>query len=218
MTRTLRLREVEVALALLFPPGVAVAAEAIGQAHEARLWPEERAAIARSVPARRAEFAAGRAAARRALAALGEPPIGLAVGADRAPVWPAGIFGSISHAAGVAVAAVSRTGPVGVDVEEDGPVEPNLWPIILHPDELACLPPHGAGRLVRQMFAAKESVFKAQKPQDRVLFGFDVLGVRLGERRFEARFRTSIGGFAQGQVVQGHLARAPGLILAGACT
>ena len=69
--------------------------------------------------ARRGEqFLLGRAAANRALAALG---VAGAVGRGPAgaPRWPAGWTGSISHGGATAVAIVLRVGagPVGVDVE-----------------------------------------------------------------------------------------------------
>jgi 4'-phosphopantetheinyl transferase EntD len=217
MTRAFRLGDVAAALAALFPPDVAVAAEIIGPADTASLWPAERTAIAGSVPARRDEFAAGRTAARRALAALGEPPAELPVGLDRAPVWPTGLFGSISHSSGVAAAALRRSGPLGLDIEEDAPIEPALWPMILQPDELSRLPEENPGRWVRQVFAAKEAVFKAQPPEHRVLFGFEAVEIRLDDKRFEARFRQPVGAFSQGFTMPGRLEVASGLILAGVC-
>lgn len=215
MTVTFRLGAVEAAVASLFPPGTAIAVEPVGADRDSALWPEELAAIAGAVPARRAEFAAGRLAARRCLTALGRAPAGLPMAADRAAVWPDGVFGSISHASGVAIAVARMAGPLGMDVEEDAPLEADLWPIICAADELSDLPEAGRGRLVRQVFAAKEALFKAQDPAQRVMFGFDAVNVRLTAGGFAARFRLNVGAFAEGQVVEGRLALVHGMVLAG---
>lgn len=215
MTAIFRQGTVEAALASIFPPGVAVAAEPVGAGQNGRLWPEELAGIAGAVPARRAEFAAGRIAARRCLDVLGRKPAGLPIGADRAAVWPQGVFGSISHCGGVAVAVASDAGPVGVDIEEDAALDADLWPIICGTDELSGLPELDRGRWVRQIFAAKEAVFKAQAPSRRVMFGFEAIEVRLEPSGFAARFRTNVGEFSEGQDLHGRFACVQGMILAG---
>lgn len=110
---------VEAALRTLFPPGVAVAAERIVPSDASKLWPEEHAAVAGAVPARLAEFVAGRTAARRVLLALGQPAQALPMGPDRAAIWPGDIAGSIAHAAGLAVAVGRLEAALGVDIEED---------------------------------------------------------------------------------------------------
>lgn len=205
---------VEAALRGLFPAGVAVAAERIGQAQATSLWPEEQRAIQGAVTHRLAEFAAGRTAARRVLSALDHSPAALAVDANRAAVWPAGICGSVAHDARLAVAIGRRGAPVGIDLEPDTPLEPDLWPVICSPDELARLLCN-RGLLVRQVFCAKEAVFKAQPPDARAMFGFDALEVTLAEGAFHAQFRISVGAFRAGQVLTGTIARVDGVILAG---
>ncbi len=215
MTAILRHVAVEAALATLFPPTVAVAAEAITADRTLALWPEERADIAGAVPARQAEFAAGRTAARRCLAALGREPVGLSIGKDRAAVWPQGVFGSISHANGFAVAVASLDGPIGVDLEVDAAIEPELWPLICGADELERQPSKDPGRWVRHIFAAKEAVFKAQMPDDRVMFGFDSVQVTLAGNDFVALYLKKQGRFAKGAEVRGRLAFVSGMVLAG---
>lgn len=205
---------VEAALRALFPAGVAVAAQRIGRADPASLWPEEQLSVAGAVPRRLAEFAAGRTAARRVLAALGHPPAALPMGLDRAATWPAGLCGSIAHDADLAVAVGRRGAPLGVDLEPDAPLEPELWPVFCSPDELRRLDGDTARR-VRQIFCAKEAVFKAQPPAARVLFGFDAVEVTLAENTFNAQFRASVGAFRAGQVLTGRLALVDGVILAG---
>ncbi len=214
MTTVFRQAAIETALAGLFPPSVAVAAVPI-TAGDHPLDPTEARAMFGAVPSRRAEFAAGRMAARRAMAALGLPPASIPMGLDREPVWPAGLEGSIAHAAGVAVAAVRVGRPLGIDIEEDGLIEPDLWPVICHPDELVDLPHEDRGRLVRQIFSAKEAAYKAQFPLTRSLIGFDMLILRLEGGGFTARFRHAVGGIAAGHELRGRRMLAEGLILSG---
>jgi 4'-phosphopantetheinyl transferase EntD len=215
MTSPLRLDRVEAALAAMFPPGVAVSVVDLAAADPSPLWPPEPAAIIGAVPHRCAEFAAGRQAARRALAALGHPPVALPMGPDRAPIWPEGLSGSIAHAGGIAVAALRRGPPLGVDVEADAPLPPDLWPVILQEDERDRLPPGDTGSWVRQVFAAKEAIFKAQAPANRAMFGFDAVAVTLVKDGFDATFRISAGDYARSEKVHGRLALTHGLVLAG---
>jgi 4'-phosphopantetheinyl transferase EntD len=215
MIQPSRLKRIETALVALFPADVAVALCTLPAADPSHLWPEERQAVIGAVPRRLAEFAAGRQAARTALAALGLPPRALPMGPDRAAVWPDGIEGSIAHAAGLAV-AVARTGaPLGVDVEDDSPLPEDLWPTLTSPEERAVFPPGDPGQQVRRVFAAKEALFKAQAQGARAMFGFDAVRVTLAEDGFNAQFLTDAGAFRTGDRVQGHLALVEGLILAG---
>lgn len=215
MTSALRLARIEAAIAALFPAGVAVGLCELATADPRTLMPEERAAMAGAIPHRLVEFAAGRQAARIALVTLGRPPAALPMGPDRAPIWPQGISGSISHAAGIAIAVARPGAPLGVDIEEDTPLAPDLWTIITSDAERAGLPDGDTGTHVRSIFAAKEAVFKAQSPEDRALFGFDAVEVTLANGGFDATFRIGVGAFARGATVRGRLARIEGLVLAG---
>jgi 4'-phosphopantetheinyl transferase EntD len=208
-------RAVEAALRSLFPTGVAVAAERIVPTTVSALWRDEQPAIADAVPARLDEFVAGRTAARRALHALGLSPAALPMAPDRAALWPDGISGSIAHAAGFAVAVARRGGPVGVDIEDDSGIEPDLWPIICHPDELHRLAPGTTGKGVKRIFCAKEAVFKAQAPDRRAMFGHEILSVTLAEPGFDAQFLGDAGAFRAGQIVRGRIVAAMGLVLTG---
>lgn len=86
---------------------------------------DEEAAIVGASPPRRAEFAHGRAAARRAVAALGLTATALPMGMDRTPLWPSDIVGSISHCAtlcGAVAARKSDLSSIGFDVEIAAPL------------------------------------------------------------------------------------------------
>jgi 4'-phosphopantetheinyl transferase EntD len=131
----------------------------------ARILPEEspfeseRAAVARAVPKRRYEFAAGRACARRALEQLGCPPAPMLSGPDRRPLWPAGFVGSLSHSHTSALAVVARAHDLvslGVDLEGDQELDPQLWRLIATPAEL----PGATGLSMKRLFCAKEAAFK----------------------------------------------------------
>lgn len=204
----------DAALAGLFPPGVAVASVVIADNDEPA-HPDEATAVAHAVASRQAEFAAGRVAARQALRLLDHPPVALPANPNRLPLWPVGISGSISHSAGLAVAALRRGAPLGLDIEPDAALEPDLWPVICTPEELAALPITDRGHYVHLVFSAKEAAYKAQFPLTGTLIGFDAMTVRLTGTGFSARFCRSVGGFSEGYEIAGRIARMQGLILTG---
>lgn len=167
--------------------------------------------MARAVPKRKAEFVAGRTVAREALQSVGCNCAELPIGEHRAPIWPKGWIGSISHTDDMALATVGLTSEVsmlGLDVEnliEETQVD-SLMPMFVSPIELDLLP---ATKLSRQafttlVFSAKESVFKAIYPYvktyleftDSILIGIDMV-------RREAYFKLCAQGEAEfGQALE----------------
>ena len=153
-----------------------IGSAAIGD--EDGLFPEEMPAVARAVPKRRAEFAAGRRAARAALSEIGLAPVAVPVGAHRAPVWPDGVVGAITHDVGVALSAVmpaDKVLGVGIDVTEAAPLPAITRRAIL---------PHAAEQGLspleeRAVFLAKESLFKALFPLVGTYFGFEAAVARV---------------------------------------
>jgi 4'-phosphopantetheinyl transferase EntD len=164
----------------ILPREVAVA-EAFGDQPGADLFPQEEAAIARAVPRRRREFATARACARAALAQLGEPPVPILRGASGAPLWPAGVAGSITHCAGYRAAAAARTSDivtVGVDAEPDQALPGGVLDAISLPGERAHLNglsarQPGTAHWDRLLFCAKEALYKAWFPLARQWLGFE---------------------------------------------
>ncbi|WP_030756006.1 4'-phosphopantetheinyl transferase [Streptomyces griseus] len=153
----------------LLPGAVAVAvADASAWAEEP--LPEEAATLSeRAVPARRREFRAGRACARRAMTALGLPPVPVPAGRDRAPLWPPRIVGSISHTGDYCAAAVARSGAVrslGIDAEDNLELdEPTRQLVCLPEEEEWWRGPGGSEPYWPTVFfSAKESVYKAWFP------------------------------------------------------
>ncbi len=200
-------------LAALFPFGVSVA-EGDPRASWPLPLPDERAAVARAVPRRAGEFAAGRALARRAMIQTGLPPAAIPAGADRAPIWPAAVCGTISHCADRCMAAVARRADgfrgLGLDVEPDEPLDVDLLPLIATPEErvrLGTSPAAAALRQGRMIFSAKECAYKAQYALTRTLLDFQDLTVSFGpDGTFTARFRREVAPFGAGDALDGRIA------------
>jgi 4'-phosphopantetheinyl transferase EntD len=162
--------------------------------------------LARAAPARLREYAAGRSAARGAMILLGVTPAAILRGDDRAPIWPTGITGSITHTKTDALAAVTQTRSLlGIDMERDGRVTADLWPTILREGEDTTQ--------ATLIFAAKEAVYKAQYPLTRALFDFHRLHIRIDGARFYARFCADTGPIAAETIWTGHHCVQDGLIL-----
>jgi len=169
----------EPVIAEILPPPVA-AVEAFEDPPGAALFPEEEAAVARAVPRRRGEFAAGRACARAALTQLGLPAAPILPGPRGAPQWPAGVVGSITHCDGYRAAAVARARDVltlGLDAEPAGPLPGGVLDAVSLAEERGRLPaltaaaPHVAWD--RLLFCAKEAVYKAWFPLAGRWLGFE---------------------------------------------
>ena len=185
------------------------------------LWPGERAAMARATPARRAEFAAGRAAARAALCGIGLLPFAIPMAPDRAPVWPRGVVGSITHHDGDCLAIVARKqrlGGLGLDLEARADLPGDLWPEILTGDELDWLnaqTPASRGLLARIIFSAKEASYKALYPVSGRVVGFDAMTIQpdLDAGQFTAHLATGFGPYGSGRVLRGHILQAEAHVL-----
>ena len=80
------------------------------------LWLPHYAQLQHAGRKRKTEHLAGRIAAVYALREYGYKCVP-AIGELRQPVWPAGVYGSISHYGTSALAVVSRQ-PIGIDIEE----------------------------------------------------------------------------------------------------
>ena len=198
-------RQLERLAADVFSPQVALG---IASGSDVSVMPEEEPTLARMVPARRREFAAGRTAARRALG----QSIAIPMGADRAPVWPAGVSGSITHTQGWAMAVVG-SGLIGIDLEQDEPLPPEVFDTVLLPQERVAL---GADtRRAKLIFSAKECAYKAQYPVTKELFGFDAICITLGDSTFHAEFQRDVGPFRRGHILSGRYAIGGGFILTG---
>lgn len=207
----------------ILPPGVAVHEGPIGEVDGA-LWPQEQALHERAVDKRRREFAAGRVLARRALAELGAPdgPL-LAAEGGRAPVWPAGFVGSISHTSDYAAAAAARADEVmalGIDVEDWSRFRDRLEGAILSQAEIAreLSGLEGEARQIAMglLFSAKEAFYKCQHPLTAVRLGFHDAEVEmdLAGGGFRLTLLREAGPLAAGLSVEGRQVVAAGRVAA----
>jgi 4'-phosphopantetheinyl transferase EntD len=201
----------------LFDPPVVVLTAPVDDAAVARLRPREAEAMARARAKRRREFATGRLLAREALARLGVRGFALVNGEDRAPVWPEGIAGTITHCdtrAAVAVGWRAEVGTVGLDLEHRAGLARRLWRMTLLPEEVAFLETRPAAEReawALTLFSAKEALYKAQYPVSREYMGFSALRVELepdataphGPGRLRCVFRRDVGPFPAGHVARG---------------
>ncbi|MDR7124582.1 4'-phosphopantetheinyl transferase superfamily protein [Pseudotabrizicola sp. 4114] len=191
--------------------GIAPDGAGLGWADPCAVYPlRPGEALPGAVPARLREFAAGRFAARMA---MGNQAQAIPQGADRAPVWPGGLVGSISHTRAACLAVVmsaARCRGIGVDLEADTPLEPELWEAILRPEERIGM----TGAQAKSVFCAKEAAYKAQYAISRTLYGFDAMRVQMQGDRFAAVFVQPVPPFASGDQIAGRIVRAAGHVLA----
>ncbi|WP_052863172.1 4'-phosphopantetheinyl transferase family protein [Streptomyces niger] len=181
-------------------PAPVITAEAFDDVPVSEMFPEEWALVARAVPKRQQEFGTVRSCAREALGRLGFAPAPLLPAADRAPQWPDGVVGALTHCDGYRGAAVARATDVltlGLDAEPHAPVgDPGVLKLVALPEERAELA--RLAELVpdvcwdRLLFSAKESVYKAWYPLARRWLGFEDARITLDptDATFTARFRV----------------------------
>jgi 4'-phosphopantetheinyl transferase EntD len=189
--------------------------------------PAEAADIARAVIGRRVAFGTGRACARRALARLEVTGFDLRNGLDRAPRWPAGIVGSITHTGpapggycAVVVGRSAELAALGVDAEQWGRLTPGLWSRVLTPGERAWVERHdGDERLIcaAVIFSAKESFYKAQYPSSGRFLNFQDVEVTVepSDSTFEVRVLESPAGHSGLSSCSGRFLRVEEFVLTG---
>lgn len=204
----------------LLGEGVAVEQTSPG-APDNGLFPEEIASVAPMVPLRRREFAAGRRAARKAMAALGLERAPIPMSDDRSPLWPEGVIGTITHDSTTCLAAVAREGTcigLGLDIESDTGLDRNYFNTLLTEDEkdrVAHLPVLQQAFEAKLIFSAKECAYKAQFRQSRVIFDFQTLEIEFipDTDRFIATYQRPIAPFAKGHQLEGRYRRLDGWVL-----
>ncbi len=161
------------------------------------LFPEEEACVSGAVTSRRAEFSTGRQCARDALAAIGVNPCAIPVGRRHEPLWPIGIVGTITHAAGLCAAVVGRAGRwqgIGVDIVAASTAAELLrdaGSLVGTEREIAAArlaTPPGVDPLAL-LFSAKESAVKAISAQFQRFLDFTEIELSLGGECFEASCR-----------------------------
>lgn len=186
--------------------------------------PDEEASLQRAAPKRRREFRAGRSLAREAMRALGLAPVAIPAASDRAPAWPEGIVGSISHCDDLCAAALALTSDgyasIGLDIEPAETLDAAILYDICNRDEhdwLAGLPETERGLFARTIFSAKECAYKCQYPLSGRLLDFHAMTVNLdrGTSGFVARFNEDAEPFRTGDRLHGRFLVDTGHIVTG---
>jgi 4'-phosphopantetheinyl transferase EntD len=177
-------RSLQVAIQSLDFPGVTIGHRLISPGDEDALLPEEVRAFAGSVVKVKRASGAARIVARQLLTQLGYPASALPKSASGAPVWPAGVTGSLAHDSRVAIAAVGLSrdvGALGIDVEPAELLPSELLDLVATPRErlrMADDPYHG-----RLLFVAKEAVYKAVYPLDQTFLEHHDVEINLADRK-----------------------------------
>lgn len=183
MTETID-RSLQAAIQSLDFPGVTIGHRLISPGDEDALLPEEVRAFAGSVVKVKRASGAARIVARQLLTQLGYPASALPKSASGAPVWPAGVTGSLAHDSRVAIAAVGLSrdvGALGIDVEPAELLPSELLDLVATPRErlrMADDPYHG-----RLLFVAKEAVYKAVYPLDQTFLEHHDVEINLADRK-----------------------------------
>jgi 4'-phosphopantetheinyl transferase EntD len=192
-----RLQRIIDAIAL---PGIAIGHRLIMPRDEFALLPEEAGAFASSVAKVRRASGAARIVARELMPHFGSMQQPLPKSASGAPIWPAGIVGSLAHDSEVAVAALAKRADyagLGVDIEPAQPLDDDFLDIVATPTERRAI----AGDLLqaRVLFTVKEAVYKALYPIDGVfLEHHDIevslaLGTAIAGKGRVVPFRHAVG-------------------------
>ena len=171
------------------------------------------AALLNATKVRKAEFLAGRIAARHAFIQLGITPQAIPIARHRQPLWPATVLASISHHADSAFCMMMPTPSpkpiisIGIDVES-----------IVHAEDRALLSPSIASRKELDImtanfldneygftvvFSAKEALFKALYPAVGRYFDFldvEISAINISKCELEMRLLIDLSA----QLLRGH--------------
>ena len=127
---------------------------------------------------RLSDFSTGRYCAIKALEQLGIQDAIIPIGEDRAPIWPEGIVGSISHCDSLTGAIVAKNSDhisLGLDIEEIGRVTPDLWDLVFTENEKNYLFRLSDEDILVQstaIFSIKEAFYKFQHPLTKTYLDF----------------------------------------------
>lgn len=180
------IRSLADAIRTALPEGAAVATTLIGKPQPPLIGGEIHSAT-RMSPRRLSEFTAGRACARSALAELAIGKCAIPVGANREPVWPQGIAGSITHSSTFAAAVAaprSVLDAIGIDIEPAEPLDAELIGRICLPAEIRRLGGNAdLGHWAKALFAAKEAVYKCLWPRIALFLEFEEVEIVLDPAR-----------------------------------
>ncbi len=171
------------AIDALVVPGLLIGHRVISQGDELALLHEEMASLSFSAIERRLASGAARRVARELMNSMGFAGLPILRSTFGAPVWPAGIVGSMAHDDRIAVAAVGLRrdlDAVGIDIEPATPLPPDMLELIATPQERRAIADNPLG--AKLLFAIKEAVYKAAYPLDQEFLDFHDIKVDLAGR------------------------------------
>ncbi len=147
--------------------------------------------VERAVEQRVKHFSTGRLCAKKALESLNITDVEILMNEDKAPVWPEGVVGSISHSksmAGAVVAFANKVSSIGLDIETIGGVNPDMWDMLFLASEQAFLQQFTGDKLTfytTLLFSGKEAFYKFQHPLTKTFLDFTDVAMNLIEGQFE---------------------------------
>jgi 4'-phosphopantetheinyl transferase EntD len=173
------------AIDALAVPGLLIGHRVISQGDELALLHEEMASLLFPAIERRRASGAARHVARELMNSMGFSGLPILRSTFGAPIWPAGLVGSMTHDDRIAVAAVGLRRPhldaVGIDIEPATPLPSNMLELIATPQERGnAIAENPLG--VKLLFAIKEAVYKAAYPLDHEFLDFHDIEVDLAGR------------------------------------
>jgi 4'-phosphopantetheinyl transferase EntD len=136
------------------------------------------------------DFCRGRLCAKKALGNLHQGEAQILRGTGKEPLWPEGFVGSISHARELAGAVAARRRDlvsIGLDIEKQGRVQPNMWDMLFTPPEQDFLLGLAEARQVfytTLFFSMKESFYKLQYPLTGYSLWFNDVEIRHQQGQF----------------------------------
>jgi 4'-phosphopantetheinyl transferase EntD len=160
------------------PTGCIGAVRPIHPDDERCLTESEARGLDRAVASVRRASGAGRDLARMLCGQLGVPVREIPRTAERYPLWPQGIVGSITHDREFAAAVVApsdRLRGIGIDIEPAEPLQPGICNIVSPPGEMAAFSDIRFGD--KALFSIKEAVFKTVYPRDGRFLDFHEVAV-----------------------------------------
>jgi 4'-phosphopantetheinyl transferase EntD len=177
------------AIGALAVPGLLIGHRVISKGDELALLHEEMASLSFLAIERRRAAGAARRVARELMNSMGFAGLPILRSKSGAPIWPAGVVGSMAHDDRIAVAAVGLRrdfDAIGIDIEPAAPLPPDILELIVTPRERRAIANNPLG--AKLLFAIKEAVYKAAYPLDHEFLDFhdievDLAGCRLATTR-----------------------------------
>ena len=171
------------AIDALAVPGLLIGHRVISQGDELALLREEMASLSFPAIERRRASGAARRVARELMNSMGFAGIPILRSTSGAPIWPAGVVGSMAHDDRIAVAAVGLRrdlDSVGIDIEPAAPLPPDMLELTVTPRERRAIADNPLG--AKLLFAIKEAVYKAAYPLNHEFLDFHDIEVDLAGR------------------------------------